>query len=192
MDISADMLDVGIIILIVLSAIIGLIRGFVKEALSLATWVAAFAFALIYVKPLAEALPFAVQSEVARMGIAFAIIFFSVLVIGAIINHLLSSVVSSIGLGGVDHVLGGVFGVLRGGLIITLLVILMGLTALPAQSWWKESRLIPWFEDSAEWLRSVIPPDFAAYLEKKTGQSLPQSTPRLPEGITPSESESSQ
>ena len=192
MDISADMLDVGIIILIVLSAIIGLIRGFVKEALSLATWVAAFAFALIYVKPLAEALPFAVQSEVARMGIAFAIIFFSVLVIGAIINHLLSSVVSSIGLGGVDHVLGGVFGVLRGGLIITLLVILMGLTALPAQSWWKESRLIPWFEDSAEWLRSVIPPDFAAYLEKKTGQSLPQSTPRLPEGITPSESGSSQ
>lgn len=198
MDISADILDVGIIILIVLSAIIGLIRGFVKEALSLATWVAAFAFALIYVKPLAEALPFAVQSEVARMGIAFAIIFFSVLVIGAIINHLLSSAVSSIGLGGVDHVLGGAFGVLRGGLIITLLVILMGLTALPAQSWWKESQLIPWFEDSAEWLRSVIPPDFAAYLEKKTGQSISpsqsqsQSAPRLPEGITPSEPEPSQ
>lgn len=185
MDISADILDVGIIILIVLSAIIGLIRGFVKEALSLATWVAAFAFALIYVKPLAAELPFALQSEVARMGIAFAIIFFSVLVVGAIINHLLSSAVSSIGLGGVDHVLGGVFGVLRGGLIITLLVILMGLTALPAQDWWKESRLIPWFEDSAEWLRSVIPPDFAAYLEKKTGQAIPQ-------GIMPAEPESSQ
>lgn len=164
---TADILDIGIIVLIVLSAIIGLIRGFVREALSLATWVAAFGFAILYVKPLAAQLPFAVQSEVVRMGIAFAIVFFSVLMVGAIINHILSSAVSSIGLGGVDHVFGGAFGVLRGGLIITLLVLLMGVTAYPKQAWWKDSRLMPWFEDSAKVVKEMIPPDFSSYLERK-------------------------
>jgi len=162
---TAEILDMGIIVLIVLSAMIGLMRGFVKEALSLATWVAAFGFAMFYVKPLAAQLPFAVQSEVVRLGIAFAVIFFGVLVIGTIVNHLLSSAVFSIGLGGVDHVLGGLFGVLRGGLIITLLVMLMGLTASPKQAWWQNSMLMPWFDDAATKLKSVIPPDLSNYLE---------------------------
>ena len=120
---TAEILDAGIIILILLSAVIGLIRGLVREAFSLITWVAAFGLAIFYVKPLAAELPFAVQSEVVRLGIAFAVIFFGVLVVGSILNHLLSTAVSSIGLGGIDHLLGGVFGILRGGLIITLLVL---------------------------------------------------------------------
>ncbi|EIJ33953.1 CvpA family protein [Thiothrix nivea] len=171
---TAEILDLGIIVLIVLSAIIGLIRGFVREALSLATWVAAFGFAILYVKPLSSQLPFAVQSEVVRMGIAFAIIFFGVLIIGAFINYLLSAAVASIGLGGVDHLLGGAFGVLRGGLIITLLVLLMGLTAYPKQAWWKDSILMPWFENTATVVRGMIPQDFSNYLER------PVSAPAQP------------
>ena len=163
---TAEYLDIGVFVLIVLSALIGLIRGFVKEALSLATWVAAFGLSMLYVKPLAAALPFAVQSEVVRMGIAFAIIFFGVLVIGAIINHLLSTAVSSIGLGKIDHVLGGVFGNARGGLIITLLVLLMGVTAFPKQSWWMDSLFIPWFEDAAVVVKGMIPENFSSYLER--------------------------
>lgn len=170
---TAEILDIGILVLIALSAIIGLIRGFVREALSLATWVAAFGFSILYVKPLAAQLPFAVQSEVVRMGIAFAIIFFGVLVVGAIVNHLLSTAVSSIGLGGVDHVLGGLFGILRGGLIITLLVLLMGVTAYPKQAWWKDSRLMPWFESTAKTVKDMIPQDFSNYLDHPA-EVLPQ------------------
>ncbi|MDD5394704.1 MAG: CvpA family protein [Thiothrix sp.] len=165
----AEILDIGILVLIVLSAVIGLIRGFVREALSLATWIAAVGLSFLYVKPLAAELPFAVQSEVARMGIAFAIIFFGVLVVGAIINHLLSTAVSSIGLGKVDHVLGGVFGVLRGGLIVTLLVMLLGLT-VSKQSWWQSSLLAPWFVGIGETIKAVvpIPQSFSNYLEHPT------------------------
>ncbi len=162
---TAQILDLSILVLITLSALIGLIRGFVKEALSLVTWVTAFGLAVLYVKPLAAQLPFAVQSEVVRMGIAFAMILFGVLVIGAIINHLLSTAVSSIGLGKVDHVLGGVFGVLRGGLIITLLVLLMGVTAYPKQTWWKEALLIPTFESLAVSVKGMIPENFSSYFE---------------------------
>jgi membrane protein required for colicin V production len=121
---------------------------------------------MLYVKPLAAQLPFSVQSEVVRMGIAFAVIFLGVLVVGAVINYLLSTAVASIGLGGVDHVLGGAFGVLRGGLIITLLVLLMGLTAYPKQAWWQDSRLMPWFENTAGVVKEMIPQDFSRYLER--------------------------
>ncbi len=164
---TAEILDAGIIILILLSAVIGLIRGLVREAFSLITWVAAFGLAITYVKPLAAELPFAVQSEVVRLGIAFAVIFFGVLVVGSILNHLLSTAVSSIGLGGIDHLLGGVFGILRGGLIITLLVLLMSVTAYPKQSWWKDALLMPWFEEAAKVVKEIIPDDFSNYLEPK-------------------------
>lgn len=162
---TATLLDLGILILIVLSLVIGLIRGFVRELISLTTWVLAIGFALLYFRSLADELPFAVYNEVARFGIAFAVIFFSVLVIGAIINYLLSAAVSSIGLGGFNHFLGAVFGVLRGGLIVVLLIILVGITSLPEKSWWIESQLIPHFERGAVWIKEQIPDDFTRYLE---------------------------
>lgn len=170
---TAEYLDIGILVLIVLSALIGLIRGLVKEALSLVTWVAAFGLSMLYVKPLAANLPFAVQSEVVRMGIAFAIIFFGMLMIGATINHLLSTAVSSIGLGKVDHVLGGIFGIARGGLVITLLVLLMGVTAFPKQAWWMNSLFIPWFEKAAVVVNGMIPENFSSYLERPVMKPAP-------------------
>ncbi|CAA6818063.1 MAG: Colicin V production protein [uncultured Thiotrichaceae bacterium] len=165
MQMTATLLDLGILVLIVLSLLVGLIRGFVREAISLATWVAAIGFSLLYFKTLALELPFAVHNEIARLGIAFAIIFFSVLVIGAVINFLLSTAIASIGLGGFDRFLGAIFGALRGGLIIVLLIILMGITSFPDQSWWIESRLVPHFELGANWLKERVPEDFSRYLE---------------------------
>ncbi|MEZ5536583.1 MAG: CvpA family protein [Thiolinea sp.] len=174
MQMTATLLDLGILILIVLSLIIGLIRGVVRELISLTTWVLAIGFALLYYKNLAAELPFAVHNEVARLGIAFAIIFFSVLVIGAIINFLLSSAVSSIGLGGLDHFLGAVFGTLRGALIVILLIILVGVTSLPEKSWWTESQLVPYFEQGAVWLKDQIPDDFTRYLEGARSAAIAQ------------------
>ncbi len=164
---TAGILDLGILILIALSAFIGLMRGFIKEALSLVTWVAAFAVTLLYMKPLAADLPFGTQSEVMRLGIAIAILFFGTLVIGAIINHFISSAVSSIGLGKIDHVLGGIFGVVRGALIITLLVMVIGsVTAYSKQSWWMDSHLMPWFENWATTVKAMIPDKLPAFIEE--------------------------
>nr|CAA6821031.1 MAG: Colicin V production protein [uncultured Thiotrichaceae bacterium] len=165
MQMTATLLDLGILILIVLSLIIGFIRGFVREFISLATWIAAIGFALLYFKTLAVEMPFAVHNEIARLGIAFAIIFFSVLVIGSIINFLLSTAIASIGLGGFDRFLGAIFGVLRGGLIIVLLVTLISITSFPGQSWWIESRLVPYFELGANWLKERVPEDLTRYLD---------------------------
>lgn len=155
---TADILDLSIIVLIVLSAIIGLVRGFVREALSLATWLAALAFAFLYYKELAVHVPFAVQDKIGQVVIAFVVIFLGVLIVGSIINHLLSAAVSSVGLGGVDYLLGGAFGILRGGLIVTLLVLLFGVAGnFSKEAWWQDSRLIPWFAETAAVLKEMIP-----------------------------------
>lgn len=160
---TATILDLGIVVLILISLIIGLIRGFVRELLSLTTWIAAVGFGLLYVKPLSTQLPFVLQSEVAQLGVAFAVIFFSVLIIGAIINYLLHAAVNAIGLGGLDHFLGGLFGALRGALIVSLLVVLVGATSIPANAWWIDSQIIPFFEAGALWLKDQVPPDLAEY-----------------------------
>ena len=165
MQMTATILDAGIALVIILSLSIGFIRGLVREFISLATWVAAFGFALLYAKTLSQQLPFVLQSDIARLGMAFAVIFFSVLVIGAIINYLLSAAVSSIGLGGINRFLGAVFGAARGVLIVILLMILMGVTTFPAQSWWVESQFIPYFEQGADWLKQQVPEDLSRYLD---------------------------
>ncbi len=173
MQMSSAVLDLGIALIVLVSLFIGFIRGFVREFISLATWVAALVFALLYLKPLAKQLPFTLQNDIAAMGVAFAIIFFGVLIVGAIINYLLSAAVASIGLGGLDHFLGASFGAIRGCLIVVLMVILLGITAVPAQKWWLESRFIPYFELGAEWVKQQVPQDFSGYLDKAV--QLPQN-----------------
>nr|WP_308873948.1 CvpA family protein [Thiothrix subterranea] len=96
---TADILDISIIVLIVLSAVIGLIRGFVREAFSLITWLAALGFAFLYYEQLAVHVPFDGQGKLGQVVIAFIVIFLGVLIVGSIINHLLSAAVSSVGLG---------------------------------------------------------------------------------------------
>ena len=166
MQMTSAILDLGIAVIVLLSLVIGFIRGFVREFISLATWVAAVAFALLYLKPLAKQLPFNLQSEIASMGVAFAIIFFGVLIAGAIINYLISAAVNSVGLGGVDRLLGAMFGSVRGYLIVVLMVILLGVTSSPNRDWWINSRFIPYVELGAEWIKARVLQDFSGYLDK--------------------------
>jgi membrane protein required for colicin V production len=61
--------------------------------------------------------------------------------------------------------LGGmIIGVFRGMVIVVVLVMLAGLTALPNDLWWKESKLLPPFQIGAIWLRDHIPSGLAEYV----------------------------
>ncbi len=171
MKLTAGLLDWGIIILLIVSLLVGLLRGFVRESISLVTWIAAVFFAIAYFPKLAEHLPFTLNSEVAHLGIAFAIIFMGVLVVGAIINYLMVSVTASIGLKPVDHIFGAVFGIFRVALIVGLLIILVELTTWQEQVWWKDSRVIPWFDGVSDWIMSIMPQQAVDYLEN--GELIP-------------------
>jgi membrane protein required for colicin V production len=152
-------IDLVIIGIIVLSALISLIRGFVKESISLVTWVVAGLLALRYYGPMADLLEPFINSVTLRQWVGGGILFVATLIVGAIVNFIVSQLVSKTGLSGTDKTLGVVFGGARGVLIVTMVVLLAGLTPMPEASWWQDSVMIEFFQQLAEWVRSVIPAD---------------------------------
>ncbi|MFV9615411.1 MAG: CvpA family protein [Gammaproteobacteria bacterium] len=153
--------DVVVIFVIFLSALFSLLRGFVKEAISLATWIIAIWLAATFAPQLAEALPSNIESEAARQAIGFGVLFVLTLMLGTLVNMLVSQVVKKTGLSGADRIFGVVFGVLRGGLIIIVFVIIGGMTPLPEMDWWQSSTLLQWFESTAIVIQEYIPEDLS-------------------------------
>lgn len=154
-------IDLIILGVIVLSALISVLRGFVKEAVSLVSWILAFWVAASFAGKLALLLPDFVRFEQLRLAIGFAGLFLLTLLVGGLANFLISSFVSRSGLGGTDRSLGVVFGTLRGVVVVAVLVMLAGLTQLTAQSEWRNALLVPYFEVVAVWIRDFLPEDVA-------------------------------
>jgi membrane protein required for colicin V production len=146
---------------IVLSSLISLIRGFVKESISLITWVIAGVVAFRYFIPLADLLEPFVNSLTTRKWISGGILFIATLIVGAIVNFIVSQLVSRTGLSGTDKTLGVVFGAARGVLIVSMVVLLASLTPMPSAEWWQDSALIGYFQPLAEWIKGLIPQDVA-------------------------------
>jgi len=154
--------DLIIIAIIVISALISLVRGFVKESISLASWVVAGFIALRYFTALADLLEPYIESPTIRSGTGFAILFVCSLIVGAVINFMASQLVSKTGLSGTDKSLGVVFGAARGIIIVIMLVLLAGLTPMPAESWWNESTMVEYFASMASWIKDILPDDVAS------------------------------
>ena len=155
-------LDLVIIGIILVSALISLVRGFVKESISLVSWILAGFIAFRYFSALAELLLSYVESPTIRTGVAFSVLFVSTLIIGAIVNFMASQMVSKTGLSGTDKTLGMVFGAARGILIVTLVVLLAGLTPMPEEAWWQEAGTIKYFTQLANWLKDFLPQDISS------------------------------
>lgn len=158
--------DIAILVLIAVSAVVSLLRGFVREALSLTAWVLAFWIALTFAARLA-ATPWMmnqIDSPTVRAGVAFAALFLFTLLVGVLINVLVGQLVRKTGLSGTDRIVGAVFGVGRGIVVVGVLVLLAGFTQLPAERWWQESVLLPQFQSMALWMKDFLPPDMQANL----------------------------
>lgn len=154
-------IDVVIIALIVLSAVLSLFRGFVKEALALASWLVALWVSMIFYEQLAVELSQWIDEPSIQKIAAFSMLFISVLLLGALVNYVVSKLVTKTGLAGTDRMLGVVFGLARGGIIVTLMVLFAGLTPVPQDPWWQESQLIDYFQDLALWMREFLPEDIS-------------------------------
>ncbi|UCB54696.1 MAG: CvpA family protein [Thiotrichales bacterium] len=158
--------DVVIIFIIVLSALFGLLRGFMRESISLAKWIIATWIAATFAPKLAPMLPAAIESEAVRQAISFATLFLIVFVLGTLVTHLVTRILIKTGLTSIDRVLGIGFGVLRGALIIVIFVIVASqFPQLPEEDWWQESAMLHRFENVVIWMQDYIP-DMKASAER--------------------------
>ena len=156
-----DLIVLGVI---GLSALISLWRGFLREVLSLAAWVAAFVIAFLFVDKGAALLTPYVSVPSVRMILAFGGLFLITLFIGGLVNLLIAILVKHTGLSGTDRMLGIIFGVLRGIVIITVLVLLAGLTPIPQDPWWQQSLFLHHFQSLAVWLQNFLPAEFVDHI----------------------------
>ncbi|KHL67891.1 CvpA family protein [Pseudomonas flexibilis] len=153
---SFSWVDWAIIAIILVSGLISLKRGFVREALSLVIWIVAGAVAWLFGGALAEHLGGFIETPSARIIAACGILFVATLLVGALISFLLGELVRATGLTGTDRLLGMVFGVARGALLVVVLVGLLSLAPVQQDSWWRESSLVPHFLMVADWSKNLI------------------------------------
>ncbi len=146
-----EWIDYAIIAVIALSIIVSLVRGFVKEALSLGVWIAAFFIASQFYLELAAYFT-RIEDTMLRNGAAVAVLFIATLIVGALITYFISQLVEKTGLSGTDRVLGSVFGALRGVLIVSALLFAADtFTPMAENVWWQNSLLIPHFSVYIQW-----------------------------------------
>jgi len=141
-----NVVDWGIILVLLVSSVISLKRGFIKEALSLTVWLMAFVVANGFSPTLAPHLEAYASTPSSQQTAAFAILFIVSLLLGSAVNYLVASLVKVTGVFSFDHALGVFFGFIRGALIITAVVLYVPL-ALPIDQdlLWQQSILIPYF-----------------------------------------------
>lgn len=148
-------IDIVILAVIAVSFLFGLWRGLVKEVLSLLTWIAALFVARIYSEHLAPMLSGVFDGETTRNVAAFAILFIVIMMLGTLLNHFIGKLLTITGLKFTDRLLGGVFGIARG--VIIVMLILFFTRALVSDSVpWQESQLIPRGLALIEWSQVFI------------------------------------
>ncbi len=164
MQISLNWLDFAIVAIILLSILTSVIRGFTKESLSLAAWIIAAWVAFNFTESVEPLLRGYIEIPTIRLFVAFVAIFIVVLFLGVFVNYLIFRVFKKSGLRVTDRIVGIFFGLARGVVIITLLVMVGGMTALPQEPWWGDSQLIRYFESIAIYISQFLPEDIVAHI----------------------------
>lgn len=175
--------DWAILGIVAISALISLKRGFVKEALSLTTWIIAGVVAWMFGAGLSQYLVNYIETPSARVIASCTILFVATLLVGAMVNFLIGELIRVTGLFGTDRFLGMVFGAARGGLLVVVAVGLLSLGPVQQDQWWQQSRLVPQFLMVADWSKNLILGMSSKWLA--SGISVPADLP-FKEQILPS------
>lgn len=148
--------DVSIVLVLLGSTIVGLLRGFVREAVSLVFWVVAIWAAWKFGPIVEPHLGGLLADPNVAPWVGRLCVLVLVLLAGWAVGSLLSYFTRSLGLGPMDRVIGLLFGVLRGMVLVGLMIIGGELLHLNHEQWWSRSKLVPYGEKVGDWLRAMV------------------------------------
>jgi membrane protein required for colicin V production len=177
-------LDLGLIVVVLISAFLAMLRGFTREVLAIASWGAA-AVAAIYLHPLV--LPYVkpyIAKDVIALGVAAAAVFFVALIAVSLITVKLSDAILDSKVGALDRSLGFLFGAVRG-LLLCVIAFVFFNWLVPAQTqpqWVKTARMRPLLQATGDQLMAILPDDPEGLLNKlKKPKSAGASEETLPD-----------
>jgi membrane protein required for colicin V production len=135
--------DTLILAVIAISSAFGVWRGFIKEILSLLSWIAALLVSRVYTESLAGLLESLIDNPSVRYVTAFSVLFVLIILLGTALNHFMSKLLVVTGLKTLDRLLGAVFGVARGTVIVLVVLFILNVF-VSGSEWWQQSTLIPY------------------------------------------------
>lgn len=147
--------DFAVMAVLLISLLLGLWRGFIHEVLSLLGWPIAFVLSNIYANNIVRLIPLANDSL--RLSVVYVLLFAVVLIAWGVLVMMLTKLLKAMGSGWPDRMLGGLFGILRGGFVVLILVWLAGMTALPDQQFWRNAQMSRIAEDVALLTKAWLP-----------------------------------
>jgi len=178
-------IDWVIIAIVAISTLISLIRGFVREAMSLVIWVGAFVIARTFHPNMQMLLADTVGNPTVRLIAAFGILFVGTLVVGAVVNNALGRLVEATGLSATDRTLGMFFGLARGLVVVLGALALLRMTPVTGDTWWRESATVQELAKVEAWTRDVLGDEIDALLpdaeatSAASGEAMQEGAKRL-------------
>ena len=148
--------DAVVIAILVLSFTLGVFRGIVREVLSLSSWIISIWLAYLYGDNVAVMIVHWVESERLSGLIGYVLVFVAVLVLLSLVGALIFKLFRAAGLSGTDRFLGGLFGCLRGVVIVTVLLFFAEWTPATSKVWFRDSQIVPYFEVPLTWFKSKV------------------------------------
>ncbi len=170
-------IDIIISVALVASIIVGFVRGFVKESISIATLVIAIWAALYFGPAVGNLSESWLNSQELQTWFGRLIIFGVILAVGGLLGWGISKLVRLSILSGVDRFLGSLFGVLRGVLLVALFVIGGQFSGFDNDDWWLQSRLLRHFEVVADWIKVMAPVGYEIIVPDEVADELPANLP---------------
>jgi membrane protein required for colicin V production len=146
------------------SMLLGVWRGLVYEVLSVIGWIAAFVLAQWFAPTVAAQLPMESSGDTLRYAAAFVLVFVASVFAAGLISALMKKVISAVGLRPVDRMLGTIFGLFRGVVLLLAVSVVVHMTALQESEWWLESKGAPMLITLLKGLRPMLPEKFGAFL----------------------------
>ncbi len=153
--------DYAVLAILLVSVIISVLRGLVREILSLIGWVAAFVAANLFSSDVAELLPAVLGHPVLRLIVAFLLLLLGGALLMAIINWGILRAIAAAGMQLADRGLGGLFGLARGLVIVVALVMVGGMTRAPQMDFWKDAIFASLAEAAVKTVLPFLPADIA-------------------------------
>lgn len=146
------------------SLLLGAWRGLVFEVLSLVSWVVAFVLAQWLAPQAAAWLPMTGATEIIRYAAGFVVVFIATVFAVGLLAWLVKKLIESVGLRPIDRVLGAVFGLLRGVVLLLAATVVMEMTPLRSSVWWQASTGVDVSRAVLGGLKPLLPGEFGKYL----------------------------